>query len=587
MRLLFWALTCLAALHSQKADAVMRQNNESFEGLRKHSISNEVVFGFLSSGKLANSDQLIQELKKDSTLSNLNIENLELVLSYKKADRYLSVVKYRLDSSEIGSELLSELRSHSKIKWVKNNTLYEGEARDQLTRKINDPMYEEQSHHEIMQSAMAWMFTRGRKNIVVAVTDDGVDIKHEDLKHNIWANTNEIPDNGIDDDLNGYVDDVNGWDFSSGDNNPNPVSSWGGGGSHGTHVAGIVAGVANNNSGIAGTSPSVSVMPIRFYGSGSWTSTIVAKSYAYAVDNGAQIITTSYNIDGFVGDPVFEAAIDYAHENGVLHFNSAGNGYRKDPKRQVFDQLILVCSTETKEGRVDEKSDFSNYGTGVDLCAPGGDILSTVPNDKYKRMSGTSMAAPNAAAVAALIWSLNPSWTRDQVAAQLYASADKVYEQNSNLKGLLGAGRVNAFRAMLSRPPAPQIEFAELQEWYNPVAKMSEASALLIRFKGILKPDSVNNMRNWDLRSAGEDDVFGTADDQKVGLKWNKPYRIGSNQLELEFEDSLASGKYRLTALARGLVNPFNLRLDGDKNDFPGGNFIYEFDVEAEEPPTL
>ena len=132
------------------------------------------------------------------------------------------------------------------------------------------------------------------------------------------------------------------------------------------------------------------------------------------------------------------------YDGGVLHFNSAGNNNQLNPPRTSFTQSLFVVSTESN----DTRSTFSNYGTGCDISAPGGSILSTVLNDNYGTKSGTSMATPNAAGAAALIWSLHPTWTRDQVAAQLIATADNIDAQNPAYIGLLGSGRVNSFAAL-------------------------------------------------------------------------------------------------------------------------------------------
>ncbi len=187
---------------------------------------------------------------------------------------------------------------------------------------------------------------------------------------------------------------------------------------------------------------------------GAWTSTVIFNSYKYATDNGAKIISTSYNIDSFAADPTFASALDYAYTRGVLHFNSAGNNSQLNPPRQAFDQLVFVASTESN----DAKSSFSNYGYGTDISAPGGAIYATLPGDTYGTMSGTSMSTPNAAAVAALIWSAHPTWTRDQVAAQIMGTADNIDAVNPSYAGNLGSGRANAFRAVTESIVAPRFK---------------------------------------------------------------------------------------------------------------------------------
>lgn len=344
--------------------------------------------------------------------------------------------------------MMKSLEKDSRVAWVSPSYEYIGDVQDE------DEKIAEQYHHPVMNNPKAWEIETGKPNIIVAVTDDGIDLSHPDLKDQIWTNQNEIAGNGVDDDSNGYIDDVNGWDFATKNNDPNPnnpkVNQ------HGTHVAGIVAATANDI-GVRGVAPGATLMPIQFYNGGAFKSAIIAEAYAYAVDNGAKILTTSYSIDQFVGDKVFETALDYVQSKGALHFNSAGNNFEEDPARGVFDQLVLVCSTRGDgTAEADQKSSFSNYGKGIDLCAPGGagsssgkiGILSTIPGNQYARMSGTSMATPAAAGTAALIWSANPDFTRDQVRERLLSTTDSIDDANPEFKGKLGSGRINSFRAL-------------------------------------------------------------------------------------------------------------------------------------------
>lgn len=315
-----------------------------------------------------------------------------------------------------------------------------------------DPRFNEQIHHQIIKSEQAWQISTGSENIVVAVTDNGFQLDHDDMQGSWWSNEDEIAGNNIDDDKNGFVDDINGWNFDADNNDVTPGEQ----NSHGTHVAGIIAAQAHNGIGVAGVAPKVKVMPLKFYGENRWSSLTVFNTYKYAIENGAKIISTSYNIDGFVDDKLYLEALEMAHQNDVLVFNSAGNDRRKDPPRKVFENLVLVCSTQSnpkRSSRIDQLSKFSNYGEGIDLCAPGDPILSTVNGrylneSRYGSLEGTSMATPVAASIAALIWSQNPTWTKDQVLAKLLKSCDDVSAQNSRYSSQMGAGRVNALKAI-------------------------------------------------------------------------------------------------------------------------------------------
>lgn len=333
---------------------------------------------------------------------------------------------------------------------VMPNYVYYGNYLEEIGSESNDPLFGKQFHHHMIKTTEAWKTTMGSPDIIVAVTDNEFQLDHDDMVNAWYINNKEIPDNGIDDDKNGYVDDYLGWDFAERDANVNNDSS-----THGTHVSGTIAAAADNDIGGVGIAPNIKIMPLRWYGSGSWTSAIVSETYHYAVDNGAKIITTSYNIDQFVNDEAYLDAVKYITQNGVLLFNSAGNNSQKNPPRQKVEDLILVCAVDSKDGFADTKADFSNYGTGIDICAPGNPILApvrgrypTTNESRHDKLSGTSMASPVAAAVAALIWSANPGFTAEEVKAKLLSSADNIDDLNPKYKGMLGAGRVNAQKAV-------------------------------------------------------------------------------------------------------------------------------------------
>ncbi len=345
-------------------------------------------------------------------------------------------------------EAMILLDGQADVLWSSPNFYFEGDPREIIP---NDPSYGSQYHHPLMKNHLAWDITFGNPDIIVGITDDGVSLTHTDLAPNIWVNTGEIAGNGIDDDANGYIDDVKGWDFSSNNNDPNPNST---SNDHGTHVAGISAARTNNSIGVAGVSGHSTIMALQFYGVGAWTAAVCNAAFTYAADNGANIVNTSYNIDGFVGDPVFTAGIQYMHDEGVLHFNSAGNNSQLNPPRQAFQQSLMTVSTDAS----DLKSSFSNYGTGMDISAPGSSIYSTVLSNGYGTKSGTSMSAPNAAGAAALIWSANPTWNSYQVAAQLLATADYIDGLNPTYAGLMGSGRANTYAALTTVLAPPMVK---------------------------------------------------------------------------------------------------------------------------------
>lgn len=301
----------------------------------------------------------------------------------------------------------------------------------------------------------AWTNETGSSNTVVAVIDTGVDIRHEDLQGNIWTNPGEIPDNGIDDDLNGYVDDVNGWDFYNGDNTVyDPDLSTSRGDEHGTHVAGTIAAVGNNGVGVTGVNWDAQIMPLKFIGpDGGFTSGAIA-ALNYAVLEGAPISNNSWGGGG--SSQALKDAIDTADLAGHLFVAAAGNGGSDGagddndatpfyPASYNSANIISVAATNNN----DDLASFSNFGDQtVDLGAPGVRILSTLPGSTYGSYSGTSMATPHVAGVAALIRSSGLILDDSQLKDRILGSAEPVPSlQNKTVTG----ARLNAANALGAR----------------------------------------------------------------------------------------------------------------------------------------
>ncbi|BAZ05956.1 S8 family peptidase [Calothrix sp. NIES-3974] len=256
------------------------------------------------------------------------------------------------------------------------------------------------------------------EGVVVAVIDSGVDFTHPDLDDNIWINTGEIFGDGIDNDGNGYIDDLIGWDFVGNDYNPMDEET------HGTHVAGIIAAEANGY-GMVGVAYNAKIMPIRvFDANGRGTQKDFIKGIIYAADNGADVINLSLTTGGY--SPEVEAAVKYATERGAIVVMAAGNNGGEEP---VYP-AALAKYWGIAVGAIDinyNMADFSNRA-GSDsslyyVVAPGKDIYSTTPNDTYGFLSGTSMATPYVSGVAALMLSANPDLTPADIRQIIAATA--------------------------------------------------------------------------------------------------------------------------------------------------------------------
>ena len=300
----------------------------------------------------------------------------------------------------------------------------------------------------------AWEVTHGSSSMVVAVIDTGVDYAHPDLAGNMWVNVDEVAGDGIDNDGNGFVDDVHGYDFINGDGDPMDDQG------HGTHVAGTIGAVGNNGLGVTGINWDVQIMALKFLGAdGSGSGSDAIEAIRYAVDNGAVISNNSWG-----GDPYSQAmhdAIAEARDQQHIFVAAAGNGNAFGvgidndatpfyPSGYDLDNVISVAAVDHN----DDLGSFSNFGaTSVDLAAPGVNILSTTMGGGYGLNTGTSMASPHAAGVTSLVWDLHPDWSYQDVIAQVLGSVDPLPE----LYGVtVTGGRLNAATAVGNpEPPLP------------------------------------------------------------------------------------------------------------------------------------
>ncbi|MGK5088504.1 S8 family serine peptidase [Bdellovibrionota bacterium FG-2] len=303
----------------------------------------------------------------------------------------------------------------------------------------------------------AWEIEKGRPEVVVAVIDTGVDFTHTDLAANMWINPGEKgqSNDGIDNDGNGFIDDLYGWNFSDGATTGNPKDDH----RHGTHCAGVIA-AAQNGFGIVGVAPQVRIMALKFLdknGDGNTEGALRAIDYALA--NGAQVLSNSWG--GDVYSKAMEEAIETANKKGVVFVAAAGNESADIDDSPLYPaayhnaNVITVAATD----RRDLMAYFSSYGAiGVHLAAPGAGILSSVPGNIHEVMSGTSMAAPHVSGAVALLKSHFPSMSPLEIKERLMASVDRLPQ----LEGAVASGgRLNIASALLgnsSVPPVPPLD---------------------------------------------------------------------------------------------------------------------------------
>jgi PKD repeat protein len=312
--------------------------------------------------------------------------------------------------------------------------------------EINDPgLDKNQWAPKKIEARAAWetMPTPGDPAIIIAVVDTGIDYRHSELVPNMWENPGEIPGNGLDDDNNGYVDDVQGWDFINGDADPLDDHS------HGTHVAGIAAADDNDNpDGLVGICPDCNLMAVKVLAAdGAGPLDKVANGITYAVDNGARVINLS--LTGPFPASTLESAVNRAWDQGVVVVAAAGNdGAETLRYPAAYANVMAVASTNAD----DHRSCYSNYSDGyIDVAAPGEAIYSTLPKDEsgkdaYGVYSGTSMAAPHVSGLAGLLFSQDLARTNAQVRDLIETTTEDLGPTGTD--AYFGTGRINAHRAV-------------------------------------------------------------------------------------------------------------------------------------------
>jgi subtilisin family serine protease len=415
-------------------------------------------------------------IKLNPSFSNQGLQWLksefggEIVHQYRASGAYLVKLPLTLQAAEVSQQIAS----HPEVDYVEANTIIRLTTKPAIRLSAeslaasqaagdppNDPkltslwgMNNTGADGGVVDADIdaleAWNLSTGSKKIVTAIIDTGVDYTHPDIANNYWYNPGEVgvddqgknkESNGIDDDQNGFIDDFRGWDFANNDNDPKDDHE------HGTHCAGTIGAVGNNNLGVVGVNWNTSLVGLKFLdesGSGSLDHAVQAIEYATSL--GVDLTSNSWGGGGF--SETMYAAIQEAAKKGVLFVAAAGNGSQNNDQRPTYpasysaENIISVAAFDRK----DKLASFSNYGAqSVHVGAPGVDILSTIPGAAYGMMSGTSMATPHVSGVAALIKATYPQLSVTQWKNRILYSS-KVSAATA-LKTTTG-GRLNALNAL-------------------------------------------------------------------------------------------------------------------------------------------
>jgi subtilisin family serine protease len=443
----------------------------------------------------------------DALLAANNVSRLERVskrplnLLRRSTSIAIENIYYAHFSGETSpDEIAATFRHHPLVEYAEPLRIY------RLDAIPNDPLFSVQRNLEIVEAQAAWDIVKGEQgNVVVAVVDGGTDVDHNDLAANVWINPGESGNgretNARDDDNNGFVDDVRGWNFADDSNDPTGLASTPTNANHGTHVAGIIGAVTDNGNQVSGVSWNARVMAIN--AAFGQVDNAIAFGYdgvLYAADNGADIVNLSWGGGGAAS--IFEQdVINYATDLGVVVIAAAGNdNTAANHYPASYEHVFSVASTNNN----DVRSSFSNFGRTLDISAPGENVRNTFNNHLDGAFSGTSQASPLVAGVVALVRTLRPNLLGVQAVEQVRVTSDNIDVNNPGLVGQLGNGRVNARRAV-SVSDLPSIRIANvsfIDANQNNVIQPGESVELRIDFINYLSPATAINL------TITEDDPF-------------------------------------------------------------------------------
>jgi len=412
------------------------------------------------------------------------------------------MIKYNssIDPFELASDVLNN--NLLLLDWAEPSFVY---TPDYIP---NDPTVSAQYHISKIASYQAWDIVKGDTAITIGIVDSGSDLTHPDLSANMKRNWLENPTNGIDDDANGYIDDWHGWDFYYNDNDPNIYTQ---DNDHGSHVSGCASQVTDNGIHGAGIGFKTKLLICKHTADNGGSLYYTDQGITYSFQNGAKVVNCSFGSSYY--SAYSQQVINTAWANGTVVVGSAGNEGLNIPRYPAsYDNVVSVAATNSS----DTKASFSNYHSSVDVSAPGDNILSTVWKNSYIQYSGTSMSAPITSGTVALIKASHPSWTPTQIVDRLKLGVDSIYHLNPSYVGMLGTGRINAFKCVSDKSILSLTSYMHTDSIYgnnDKVYDINEVIPIAVTMKNIWLPGNDISIR----MSSSDPDIEFVQDSVYIG----------------------------------------------------------------------
>ncbi|MCZ8518602.1 MULTISPECIES: S8 family serine peptidase [Paenibacillus] len=462
------------------------------------------------------------ESVKSNVKSKLKLEKVTTKKKYKNKTKEV----IEISNNDDMNKTIAELKSNPAVEYVQPNFKLATASVPQdaryseqwaLSNKAQTVNGQAGTSGIDIQAEAAWASTEGSSSVVVGVLDTGIDANHSDLQPNMYHNPGEKPGNGMDDDGNGYIDDTSGWDFANHDSSTYDGAE----DKHGTSVAGVIA-AAGDQAGIKGVAPEVSLLPLKFISNGTGYTSDAIEAIEYAKRMGVKVINASF------GGPDNNLALQKAiEESGILFVSASGNNGQDTAKNPIYPASfglpnVLSVAALNNQGLL---ASFSNYGGQVQVAAPGVSILSTVPENQYEYANGTSLSTAVVTGVAALIQSLYPDLTPQQIADRIKGSVSQL----PKLKGLVSTqGMVNAAAALkntnVSEPPVVQ------DNKPTETDKGSEGSSVVGVLDAAISPELLEEIHYGEVGVSVATGNFSTSavdlyvDSPGIGISMNRIY---------------------------------------------------------------